>query len=216
MEGLYDRCVMTPLQILAVALLGLPRDSKALCSTHFINLVRACSVKEDIAKLRASPLINPNIEIYGFVYDVKVLAHAGAWLQPPLESMHGLSVLTLCAGAGRIADRGDAQRAARGVASALDRALQTPCPHQVNKSSVRLCRSEVNRVTCEGCESLEMGSLLELQTDLYIKVYDKDVSWCAHACKQAAHTACSSAAKLRARLTNAWYQGVNAGHVNAR
>lgn len=30
-----------------------------------------CSVKEDVAKLRASPLINKDIEIYGFVYDVK-------------------------------------------------------------------------------------------------------------------------------------------------
>lgn len=29
------------------------------------------SVKEDVAKLRASPLINKDIEIYGFVYDVK-------------------------------------------------------------------------------------------------------------------------------------------------
>ncbi|KAK9839489.1 hypothetical protein WJX81_005283 [Elliptochloris bilobata] len=29
------------------------------------------SVKEDVAKLRASPLINKSIEIYGFVYDVK-------------------------------------------------------------------------------------------------------------------------------------------------
>ena len=93
------------------ALLGL-HDSTFLCSTPFKKLVPACSVKEDIAKLRASPLINPNIEIYGFVYDVKVLAHAGARLPRSCESVRGLSVLTLCAGAGRITDRGDAQRAA--------------------------------------------------------------------------------------------------------
>ncbi len=55
-------------------------------------------MKEDVAKLRASPLINPNIEIYGFVYDVKVLAHAGARLPLPFVSMHGLSVLTLARG----------------------------------------------------------------------------------------------------------------------
>ena len=52
------------------------------CSADRTFRLRACmqqqeyfgmrgSVKEDVAKLRASPLINKDIEIYGFVYDVK-------------------------------------------------------------------------------------------------------------------------------------------------
>ena len=34
------------------------------------------SVKEDIQKLRASPLVSKHIPIYGFVYDVKVRVHS--------------------------------------------------------------------------------------------------------------------------------------------
>ena len=45
------------------------------------------SVKEDVHKLRASPLIPKQVPIYGFVYDVKVCSHARTWVPCPMTNL---------------------------------------------------------------------------------------------------------------------------------
>ena len=75
------------------------------CQSHGCS---ARSVKEDVAKLRASPLINKSIEIYGFVYDVKARTAPVAHQHPCRRVMYTLNP-ELCARAGRLADGGGAE-----------------------------------------------------------------------------------------------------------